>query len=90
MVKKTTRPSNDRNLQQTKTGVFLWVWVGGFNFWMCMNEELQGKSALYCEQKPTEVMMFLWLIYVSINRILLDYVESQQLLHGIIIQLGVC
>ncbi len=41
MVGKTTRLSEDRNLLQTKRGVFVWIWVGRFNYWMCMNEGVQ-------------------------------------------------
>lgn len=82
MVKKTTRLSKDRNLFQTKGEVFVWIWVGGFNYWMCMNEEVQNnlpkEAALYCKQEKswsfsTAVQDS---IYVGINAICLDYVES--------------
>lgn len=38
MLRKTTRLSEDRNLVRTKTEVFVDIWLGGFNYWMCMNE----------------------------------------------------
>lgn len=82
MVKKTTRLSKDRNILQTKGEVFVWIWVGGFNYWTCMNEEVKNNppkvAALYCTQEKS------WCfsttvqdsINVGINAICLDYVES--------------
>lgn len=38
MVKKTTKPSKDKDLLETKGEVFVGVWVGGFNYWIYVSE----------------------------------------------------
>lgn len=80
MVKKTTRLSTDRNLLHTKREVFVRKWVGGSNYWMCMNEGVQknlGYSVCICLQKAWRFSIKVQdLIYVRINGILLDHMNN--------------
>lgn len=47
MVTKTTRLCKDPNLPRTMTELFVWIWVGGFNYYEWRSTK---ESASYCKQ----------------------------------------
>lgn len=73
MVTKTTRLCRDTNVPRTMTELFAWIRVGGFNYY---ERRSTKESAPYRQQQKSCCFSGPEQIYVCINSILHDYVES--------------